>query len=96
MALPRPDEGLDEVLKQAHLEARPDDAPIVVEGHRSYTEEELIAGLREYAEDLGRVPTFNNYVEAICPSSHSALSSEALQELERGSRGGPKPADRAS
>jgi hypothetical protein len=59
---PGPTKGWNEVLKQAHLEARPDDAPIVVEGHRAYTDKELIAGLRECAEDLGRVPTFNNYL----------------------------------
>lgn len=54
--------GWNEVLKQAHLEAVPDDAPIVVEGEHAYTKAEIIAALRECAQELGRNPTFNNYL----------------------------------
>jgi hypothetical protein len=54
--------GWNEVLKQAHLEAVPDDAPVVVEGQHAYTKDEIIAALRECAQDLGRNPTFNNYL----------------------------------
>lgn len=54
--------GWNEVLKRAHLEALPDDAPITVEGQHSFTREEVIQGLRECAEELGRTPTFHNYL----------------------------------
>jgi hypothetical protein len=54
--------GWNEVLKQAHLEALPDEAPITVEGTHAYSPEEVLDGLRECAEELGRVPTFSNYL----------------------------------
>jgi hypothetical protein len=54
--------GWNEALKLAHLEAVPDEQPIVVEGEQAYTREQVLEALRQCAEELGHNPTFNKYI----------------------------------
>jgi HNH endonuclease len=52
----------NDALSRAHLDAVPEDLELIVEGAHAYTREEAIAAMKACQDELGKTPTFNNYL----------------------------------